>query len=271
MEPILIARIAVLLIGTAIAGYVDARKGIIPDKVTYPMVAIGIVLNLIEFDLMLFAIAAIVFAICYILYWLGKVGGGDVKLLAAIALLLPSYGGNVLIVHALLAAAILSIVFYSVYYVGRYWRKGLDFKENRQSILSSLLLGIIIIFYFSYLVSMHFISETTAVILYATIFFALFFLAFERGIKRNFFLREVEIGKLEEDEVIATEFLNEDIRNKLKLYFKGIFGKKEVEELRKMGIMKVPVYRDMPPFAPFVFIGIVIVLLKPELFGFLVI
>ncbi len=266
---ILELRIAALLAGTAVSAYTDAKTGLILDKVTYPMIALGIISNLLEFDLNLFVVPVVVFAIGYVLYWLGKIGGGDVKLFTGIALLLPYLGGKIFIVHALLAAAILSIVFYSVYYVGKYWRTGIDLRENKQGIVSSAILGAIIAVYFFHLVSMQFMDATVAAIFFTTVLFALFFFAFERGIKRNFFLREVELGKLEEDEVIATEFLDKDIKEKLKLYFKGIFGKGEIEELKKQEVKKVPIYRGMPPFAPFVFIGIVIVLWKPELFGFL--
>lgn len=262
---------AALLVGGAAAAYTDARTGLILDKITYPMIALGIVLNLIEFDLSLFYVAIAVFAISYVLYWLGKIGGGDVKLFAGIALLLPYFNGNVFIVHALLAAAILSIIFYSVYYVAKYWRKGISLQENRQGILSALVLGIITAAYFYYMISMQFMAVQIAALLYVVIAFALFFLALEKGIKRNFFLKEVKLGKLEEDEVIATDFLDKGVKEKLKLHWKGVFGKKEIDALRKIGVKMVPVYRDMPPFAPFVFLGLAIVLWAPELFGFLII
>jgi hypothetical protein len=268
---LLIARQAVLLAGTALAAYTDARTGLIPDKITYPMMAIGIIFNAVEFNANLFVVPAAVFAIGFALYWLGKIGGGDVKLFTGIALLLPFLNQRVFIASALLAAALLSIVFYSVYYIGRYWRKGIDWKENKQCIARAVILGAITLAYFQYLVAVGLLGVEAAAVLYATVFFALVFLALERGIKRNFFLKRIALDKLEDDEVVASEFLEGSAKQKLGLLGKGIIGKKEIEKLKEAGVKTVPVYRDMPPFAPFVFLGVIIVLWKPELFGFLVI
>tara|TARA_Y100000310_G_C20701495_1_gene830397 strand:- start:8675 stop:9484 length:810 start_codon:yes stop_codon:yes gene_type:complete len=264
-------RIAALVIGSVISAYTDAKTGLILDKVTYPMIALGIVLNLIEFDLTLFAVVVPVFVIGYALYWFGKIGGGDVKLFTAMALLLPYYVGNIFIIHSLFAAALLSIVFYSVYYVGKYWRKGISLEKNKDSIISALVLGVFFAIYLTYLVSIGLMDNTVVVVVAVPIVFALFFFALEKGIKRNFFLKNIALDKLEEDEVIATEFLDKDIKDKFKVYLKGVLGKNEIGELQKLGVKKVPVYRNMPPFAPFILLGVLAVLLNPELFGFLII
>ena len=275
MDPFMIIRMAAILLGSGAAAYTDAKTGLIDDKITYSMIAVGLVLNVIafatSFDNFLFLIPALVFAVGFVLYWFGKIGGGDVKLFTGITLLMPVFNGKVYILHVLVVAAVLSIVFYSVYYVGRYWRKGISFKENKQSIISSAFLAAILGIYFYYLTLMQGISPIIGVVFYATALFALLFMAFDKGIKKNFFLKEVEIEKLEEDEVIATEFLDAEIKKKLKLYLKGIFGNKEIEELKKIGVKKVPVYREMPPFAPFVFFGVLVLLWAPEILSFLVI
>lgn len=275
MDPLMMIRLAAILLGSGAAAYTDAKTGLIDDKITYSMIVVGVLLNVVafatSFDAFIFIIPAAVFAIGFVLYWLGKIGGGDVKLFTGISLLMPLFNGKIYILHVLVVAAVLSIVFYSVYYVGKYWRKGISLKENKQSIFSSALLAVILGIYFYYLSSMQGIEPVVGVVFYATALFALLFMAFEKGIKKNFFLKEVTLGKLEEDEVIATEFLEEDIKKKLKLYWKGIFGNKEIEELKKMGVKKVPVYRQMPPFAPFIFFGVLVLLWAPEIFGFLVI
>jgi len=264
-------RAAALLIGTALGAYTDARTGLILDKITYPMIALGILLNLAEWNLEAFAVPAAVFAIGFALYWLGKIGGGDVKLFTGIALLLPLYNGRVFIVHALLGAALLSMVFYSVYFVARYWRKGIRLQENREGITRALVLGAIIAAYMYYMTAMGFLTGTVPVMLAVVMGFALLFLALEKGIKKNFFLKEIALEKLEEDEVVATEFLEHGLKEKLGLGFKGIIGNREVEKLRELGVKSIPVYRSMPPFGPFIFLGVAAALFFPELFGFLIV
>ncbi len=268
---ILLIRQAVILVGAALAAYTDARTGLILDKITYPMIALGIVLNLLEFELMLFAIPIAVFIIGFALYWFGKLGGGDVKLFTGIAMLLPLFGGKVFVVHVLLVAVLASIVFYSVYYVARYWRKGIALGENREGILKAAVLGAIMAVYFYYVFEAQLLAaEAIAVFSIATAF-ALLFLALEKGIKKNFFLKEIGLGKLEEDEVIAEEFLDSGLKKKLAMKGKGIIGKKEIQKLKELGVKVVPVYQNMPPFGPFVLLGVAVVLLKPELLGFLII
>ena len=271
MNLILLARIAVLLAGSAVAAYTDAKTGLIPDKITYAMIAAGIALNLIEFDVGLFLVPVIVFAFGFALYWAGKIGGGDVKLFTGIAMLLPFLNEKVFIAHVLLAAAVLSIVFYSVYFVTKYARKGISLEENRQGIVKAVVLGAMIAAYIYYMHSAGFLALEAAIIFFATSLFALVFIAFEAGIKKNFFLKEIALGELEEDEVVAGDFLNQEIKEKLRLKGKGVLGEREIEKLRQAGVKRIAVYRNMPPFAPFILLGCIIVLAWPELFSFLLI
>jgi hypothetical protein len=94
-------------------------------------------------------------------------------------------------------------------------------------------------------------------------------LALEKGIRKNFFLKKINLSELEEDEVIAAEFLDEKTRKALELKTKGILGEKEKNKLEKAGIKEILVYRNLPPFAPFVFIAIIIILALPEITGLL--
>ena len=268
---ILLIRQAAILIGAALAAYTDARTGLILDKITYPMIALGLILNLLEFELTLFAVPVAVFAVGFALYWFGKVGGGDVKLFTGIAMLLPFFGGKVFVVHVLLVAVLASIVFYSVYYTARYWRKGIDLNENKDGVLKAAVLGVVMAAYFYYVFAAQLLPVETITVFVVATCFALLFLALEKGIKKNFFLKDIELGKLDEDEVIAEEFLEPELKKKLAMKGKGIIGKKEIQKLKELGVKVVPVYQNMPPFGPFILLGVAVVLLKPELLGFLII
>ncbi|MCX6799110.1 MAG: A24 family peptidase [Candidatus Diapherotrites archaeon] len=265
MELILLARIAALLAGCAAAAYTDAKTGLILDKITYGMIAVGIALNVIEMNWLFLALGAAVFAIGYAVYYAGKIGGGDVKLCTAIAFLLPLYGGQIFIANALFFAALTAVTFYSVFFVTKYARLGINLKENSGNAKKAGAFAIVITAYLIAMVNIGTVKPLALLLLAVPLLLAIAFMAFEKGIRRSFFLRRVALKKLGEDEVIAAEFLDQKIKKKLKLGVKGVFGEKEIAALRKMGVRTVPVYRGMPPFAPFILLGCIVALAQPDL------
>ena len=269
MLDMLILRQAIVLIGTLLAGWTDAKTGLILDKITYPMIALGILLSILEGQWVFLAVGAIVFVVGYIVYYLGKVGGGDVKLLTAIAFLLPFNQGYFFLLNSLFMACMLAVSFYSVYYVSKYARKGIEWKENKAGIEKALIFGIAITAYLFGSAYLGAISFQASMFLLFPMILAGLFLAFEKGIRKRFFLHKISLAKLEEDEIVATEFLSEEARKDLGMRFKGVLGEKEIAKLQKAGIKIVPVLRSMPPFGPFIFLGCVIALLHPNIIGML--
>ncbi|MFH1695895.1 MAG: hypothetical protein ABH850_05740, partial [Candidatus Micrarchaeota archaeon] len=87
----------------------------------------------------------------------------------------------------------------------------------------------------------------------------------EKGIKKEFFLKKISLQEMEEDEVIAVEFTPKETLEKLKLGFKGVLGEKEKKELEKAGIKELFVFRELPKFGPFIFVGVLINLAFPQL------
>ncbi|MDD5163790.1 MAG: A24 family peptidase [Candidatus ainarchaeum sp.] len=262
-------RIGVLLVGSFLGGLQDAKSGIISDKITYAMIGLGIIFNLAEFNWIGLAIGAIVFGIGYLIYYFGKIGGGDVKLFAGIALLMPFFSGKIFVLSVLFVSAVLAVIFYAVFFTAKYARKGINLGENRQGIRKSVFFGIIFFAYFYLLARLGNIQAGTIIFLGTGFACGLVFLALEKGIRKNFFLKKINLSELEEDEVIAAEFLGQKARETLKLAGKGIIGEKEKEKLEKAGIKEILVYRNLPPFAPFIFIAIITVLAFPEMAGFL--
>ncbi len=272
---ILLLRYAVILIGSLIAAYTDYKTGYIFDKITYPMIAVGILLNLFELGievslekfLELFSVGIIVFALGYAMYFLGKIGGGDIKLFTAIALLLPFETGifplNIFVLNSLIWAGITSLLFYGVYFVLKYARKGIIWKENIEGMKKAVGLGVLILFYF--LMVYYAGMEKLILVLLIPMAVALIFIALEKGIKKNFFLKKISIEKMEEDELIAVEFEKKETLEKLNLGLKGVLGEKEKKELQKAGVKELLVYRDLPKFGPFIFVGVLINLVFPQL------
>ena len=90
-----LVRIGIALAGTGLAAFEDARTSFIDDRLTVSMIAAGTLLNLLTLDWNFIYPAAgttlAIFAIGYVFYRSGQLGGGDVLLLCGIQSLLPAY------------------------------------------------------------------------------------------------------------------------------------------------------------------------------------
>ena len=259
----LLLREAIVLLACAVSAYTDWKDGLILDKITYPLIGIGIALNLLENDLAVFILPVAVFVTGYAIYYAGKVGGGDVKLLAGIAMVLPSVRGEIFIFNAMLIASSSAIVFLSAYFVSKYARTGIDWKENSRGTMRALMFAAFIAAYFWFLLQWKIMPLSGIIVFAVPVAFALVFLALEHGIRKNFFLQEAKLPELEEDEIVAVEFLDSKVLEKLGLKFKGVLGEKEIGKLKEMGLKTVPVYRKLPAFAPFILLGAVVAIAWP--------
>ncbi len=101
------AAVLVLAAGVGIAAWVDSRHGVIPDLLTAPLIVLGLAASFLAAPLVGGAAAlagAIVGAGCgLVVRWLGALGRGDVKLLAAIG----AWLGPLAVVTVLLTASLL--------------------------------------------------------------------------------------------------------------------------------------------------------------------
>jgi len=92
--------IVIAVVACIYASYSDLKEGIIRNKLTFPLIAIGIILNAVYVftstaDIYLFIIClivtAVVFALGYLFWKMGAWAGGDVKLFTGLAALIPFY------------------------------------------------------------------------------------------------------------------------------------------------------------------------------------
>lgn len=87
----------IAIVACLYASYSDLKWGIIPNKLTFPLIAIGIILNgvyaLMVGEIWIIVIClvmtGVIFALGYIFWKMGAWAGGDVKLFTALAALLP--------------------------------------------------------------------------------------------------------------------------------------------------------------------------------------
>lgn len=95
--PLLATIIAIL--ASVYASYTDITKGIIPNRLTFPLIGVGMILNGIYailigdlwYLILGLIITGVIFGLGYIFWKMGAWAGGDVKLFTALAALLPFY------------------------------------------------------------------------------------------------------------------------------------------------------------------------------------
>ena len=253
---------AILLIGTIIGGAIDAKTGYIYDWITMPMIAIGLILSLFlqQWNNLIFG--GIIFISLFLFYKLGKIGGGDVKLYTAIALLNPTNNINFLFSGIIIACAG-AIIFYSTYFTIKYARKGINFNENKKGIQKAVIFCALLLFYFAILVQLNLMPLLTTIPLIVASIFGLIFIALQEGIKKNFFEKKIKVAQLEEDEVISESSNSKKVLTLLK--GKMLVGEKEKKLLKLNKIKEIIVLRDLPPFGPFIAIGVIIATINPNL------
>lgn len=91
--------IIIAVVACIYASYSDLKFGLIKNKLTFPLIAAGIILNgiyvLTTKDIFLFIegciVTGLVFVIGYVFWKMGAWAGGDVKLFTAVAALIPFY------------------------------------------------------------------------------------------------------------------------------------------------------------------------------------
>ncbi len=91
--------IIIAVLACVYASYSDLKNGVIKNKLTFPLIAIGIILNAVYVftttNILLFIggviVTVVIFALGYAFWKIGAWAGGDVKLFTGLAALIPFY------------------------------------------------------------------------------------------------------------------------------------------------------------------------------------
>jgi len=97
--PIPLLATIIAIIACIYASYTDMNRGIIPNRLTFPLIGLGLVLNGfyafligdIWYLILSLIITGAIFGLGYLFWKMGAWAGGDVKLFTALAALLPFY------------------------------------------------------------------------------------------------------------------------------------------------------------------------------------
>lgn len=272
--------ILIALVGMAIAAVFDYKTGYIPNKLSHSMILLGIIWVVLSYPLndmlLVYGIAAAVFAVGFLAYIFGQFGGGDVKIFTALVLLIPFYPTE-LIPHVqnffgttpifanypfilpvfLLAGLIGPMFLVALKYYYKIYRIKNKVKDYEKKFITGLIYSLILIpvvifwLYFSPVLIIIFIPMIATFLL----------LPFKNDVEEHFFSIEKKISDLDDDDVLALEFIDSRTKKRLGLWRKTFTGpelRKIKERAKKAKLRKITVYENMPKFTPFIFIALVI-------------
>jgi Flp pilus assembly protein protease CpaA len=277
-----LARLGIALAGTLVATYYDlTHNRTVPDWLTFGLVGIGALFAIITFNAANIAGVVVPFVfvigIGYPLYRMGQIGGADVLLYAAIALLVP-YGPQGLLVGMqppylvrlpfILSIFLASGVLFGIVTFARYAPAALQALMNgkvkltkEQALYSVAMLAA------GAVVSYLGLQGGTPVVFVAAVVFSVvisvFFYVFKEFISRSFLVREVTIAQIDEEDVLAVEEMRPALVKKFGL--QKLLTRGEIEKLKKTGLKKFPVYKNLPAFTPYVLIALVLSVLFGDL------
>ena len=259
-----IFRLIIAFLGVAVATYYDIfNQRNVPNNLLYGFLAVAFIVNLIFYqeDLFFFSIALALFlsGISYIFYRFGQLGGADLFIIASIILLLPIHPAFLNLTFNLpfiFSVIVFSGVAFAVYIVIYY---GLRLRDAGASpkLMYALLLIPYLLFAYVYINSIIF-SPVYFVFVTILLLATIFFLMYREDI--NLLLAErMSPSELTEEDVIALEMMDEKIVKKYAL--QRLATKGEIERMKTLKIRELWVYSKLPPFLPFLLLGMILSLL----------
>ncbi len=285
-----VAGTAVALVGTAVATYYDlTHNRNVPDWLSFGMLGLGVLAVAAGLAMTGFAgwqgvagvvvmPAAIVLGLGYLLYRAGQIGGADVVIFAAIALLMPAApkgileGTNaagaqfaqILQIPFVFSLFLVSGILFGIATFARYLipcvsaaaegKIQLGREQKRYLALLAITGAVFIWFARANEMPLVFVG-----VFLAALIFSAFFYIFKTYIAQRFLIRLVGVKEMDEEDVLAVEEMEQEIVAKYGL--KKLLTKSEIARLAKLPIKKFPVYKNMPAFLPYVLAALVLSLL----------
>jgi len=289
-------RLAIALGGTAAAAYEDAKTSFIDDRVTMGMLAAGIILDILTFDVNFIAlslgVSAVIFAVGYLAYKTGQLGGGDVLLFAGLQALLPVFPLTILpFVQSLYPAGVAQAVefiaemnlypfFLSVFVASSLFAMlgsavqyalALRGKKLKPDLVPLAVIGGTGVIALGWILNAFGLSLVQLGFVALVFLPGMFLVGFKKQLLAEVIVQRIPISKIEDEDILATEAMPPGL---LKKYSLGrVLTKKEVAKLRKIRaagkMSSFPVYKNLPRFGPYILAGLVASLLFADLFIFL--
>ena len=279
----------IALLGVAYSSYTDIKTGEVSDRLSHAMIGLGAILVAFSFPfwqaVTIIGLGILVFALGFILYIFGQIGGGDVKLFTALILLIPYYPASLrplseaiginpvpstlpFIVSVFILSGIFFMLFIPLIYLRKLSAKRKKIKDFRRKVITGLVYCAIL----SPILMIWFMKSIPIALIFVPMFFALMIIPFKDDIVVLFFARKKKIAYLNDDDVLALESMSKTTIAKLGLWrktFTLIELKKIKERARGYKITTVMVCEDLPKYVPYIFASLVLNLLFGDVFIYL--
>jgi len=266
-DTIFIIRILIILVAVGLAAYFDNKTGYIYDWISIPLIIAGLIINVFTYywiDILeICLVALIIYAVGYIAYYYGKIGGGDIKLFIGIHMMLPFFFNQLFIVWVIIVSSLLSVLFVSIGYIIKLYGKvkltPKLWKSKKWLIIKSTLMFLI---FFAFVIIATIIGDLPKIV-YVTIppmFFGCLVMVFEEEVKRYIYLRQKPIAKLEEGDVLASEFATKALLEKLGLGKRTVLEKEDIVRIKTLDLKTLPIFDYLPRFGIYIFLGVAFVL-----------
>ncbi|MEW6328736.1 MAG: A24 family peptidase [Candidatus Micrarchaeota archaeon] len=273
------ARVLAALVGVGYAAYLDyTNNRNIPDWLTYSLVAAGVLANLATLNVgVIFGALAVAFVIAligYPLYRAGELGGADILIFIAIALLLPTQPKPLLapaqamqpiypfVLPLFLVSGVIFTFYMFLLYAPRVFASialGEMVGINKLRAASAL---VIILAYSAILWIVNSILPFAPLLL-ALVFFVVlasaFFAVFKEHIARAYLVEWVPFKKIDEEDVLALEMMSKRTVARYKLH--KLLSAPELQKLKKLKLKKYPIYKNLPALLPHVFVALLLLVL----------
>lgn len=257
-------RLAIALLGMVVGAYFDIyNKRNIPNNFLFAFLAVAILVNLIFFntDLMTYSLIVVgtLALFGYAFYMLGYLGGADVFVVVSLALLLPIPPSftesriNYPFILFILIFSFISSAFYLFIYFATKLAKEKNLKPNNKYFL--LIIPYLVVAYIVW--NLPIISPGFLFLLYTALLLSIFFMAYRDPINKMM-AQKISLKKVEQEDILAVEFMDKEIVWKHKL--QRLVTEDELKRLKTLKIRELMVYTKLPPFLPFIFIGLLLAL-----------
>lgn len=261
-------RLFIAFAGTAITAYYDIfNKRNIPDRLLCAFLGIALLTNIIFYDeqLLIFSVALAVFvsAIGYLFYRAGQLGGADVFVMVSIILLLPiqpsfvSTPFNIPFFFPVWLFAGISLALFVLVYFG--WK--LAKMNAKPNLTYGLLIIAYLVFAYVYVNSVLF-SLVYFAFLSVALITTVFFLMFKQDLNR-LLAEKVPLSMVEAEDVVAQDLMDPETVKKYSV--KRLMTADDIKRLKKMKLKELWIYTRLPPFLPFILIGMALSLFYTNL------
>lgn len=274
-----VIRLVVAITGTAAATYFDLfNRRNVPSLLLYGFLALSVLLWVpnIEGTVITLATAIIIFVVGRIFYMMGHIGEADVFVFTSLVFLLPKQPELLNARVGYLPFIFTIIVFSGILFAGYAFIKyalpiiiKIDKKKkinSKEAVGSIILLGAFSAFLYT-IAQIGMFTVWYYLLFSYLLILSVVFMCLRDELKRSM-MERISISKIEEGDVIATEYLKKDYIKKHKI--PRVFSEKHRTRLKKEKIVSLPVYTKLPPFLPFIMLGLIVSLLVGDIFSHLI-